>query len=430
VLGVIVVLALIAGGTATWLISGDERPSQSSPGDDPTPLPTTGGEQEDASIQRGDAISKLLEARSRAILAKDKQAFLAQIDPQSTRFRTRQATVFDRIAKVPLATWEYDYEGEGPTLSRRRAAVLPEGAFLARVVLRYTFDGSDSPVESQQFLTVVPRDESWLIAGDRDNEQELTSGRDVWELGPVNVARGRTSLVIGEASREVLRSYARDADQGVRDVAQVWKGTWSRRAVVIVPRTQADMALVVGTSADGLDQIAAVTTGYSAAGPTHGDRVVINPAAWRQLSPLGRRVVMSHEVTHLATRAVTYDSVPIWLSEGFADYVAYEAVDLPVATVAQDLLRQVRAGKGPRELADDTDFDAAKGDLAPAYESSWLAARMIAERYGEKKLVRLYVELADPEGGAAAEDFTSVLGISEQRLVRDWRAYMSSLADG
>ena len=134
----------------------------------------------------------------------------------------------------------------------------------------------------------------------------------------------------------------------MRDVRAVWKSKWSQRPVVIVPRTQADMALIVGTSAKGLEQIAAVTTGYSASGPTRGDRVVINPRAWRGLQDLGRRVVMSHEVTHLATRAVTYSTVPIWMSEGFADYVAYEAVDLPVRVIAEHVLDRVRAGKGPR----------------------------------------------------------------------------------
>jgi hypothetical protein len=195
-----------------------------------------------------------------------------------------------------------------------------------------------------------------------------------------------------------------------------------------VPRTQADMALIVGTSAKGLEQIAAVTTGYSASGPTRGDRVVINPRAWRSLQKLGRRVVMSHEVTHLATRAVTYSSVPIWMSEGFADYVAYEAVDFPVRVIAAHVLELVRAGKGPTRLPGDTDFDASHGDVATAYESSWLAARLIADRYGERKLVRLYVSLADRDNGPADDDIRAVLGISEKKLVKDWRAYLKSLA--
>ncbi len=422
------VLALVAGGTFTWLATdqlgaGDDDPTSRASA---TRSPAT-----DAAVQRHDAATSLLEARSQAILARDKAAFLALIDPAASRFRARQETLFNRLSKVPFSEWEYDFEGEGPALRDDQAERLPKGAFVARVLMRYTLKGTDSPVEREQFLTLVPRAGDWLLATDEYTGEGAPNpefGRDIWELGPVTVVRGRSSLVIGEAKASVLRPFARDADLAVRDVRAVWKAKWSQRPVVIVPRTQADMALIVGTSAKGLEQIAAVTTGYSASGPTRGDRVVINPRAWRTLQDLGRRVVMSHEVTHLATRAVTYSSVPIWMSEGFADYVAYDAVDLPSRVIAEHVLDRVRAGKGPTQLPGDTDFDAGNGDVAPAYESSWLAAQLIADRYGERKLVRLYVSLADRDDGPADDDIRAVLGISEKKLIKDWRAYMKSLA--
>jgi hypothetical protein len=430
---VALVLALVAGGTVTWLVTdhrGQPAPEDSS---QPTHAALSPSRETDAAVQRQDAASALLAARSKAILGHDKAGFLALIDPASSRFRTSQAMVFDRLSKVPFAGWEYEFEGEGPTLPADQVARLAKGAFIARVLLRYTFDGSDSPVEREQFLTMVPRSGDWFLASDEYTGAGAPSaefGRDIWELGPVTVVKGQSSLVIGEAKASALRPYAVQADQAVRDVRAVWKAKWSQRPVVIVPRTQADMALVVGISAKGLKQIAAVTTGYSASGPTSGDRVVVNPQAWRTLQPLGRRVVMSHEVTHLATRAVTYNSVPIWMSEGFADYVAYEAVDLPVPVVAKHVLDLVRAGKGPRQLPGDVDFDASRGDVTPAYESSWLAVRLIADRFGQRKLVRLYIALADRHGGPADIDIRETLGISEKKLVTDWRGYLKSLTSG
>jgi len=427
------VLALVAGGTVTWLVTDHEDQARREDGGPPASATTAGSPSTSAAIQHQDAATSLLAARSKAILARDKSAFLELIDPAASRFRTSQAKVFDRLSKVPFDGWEYEFQGEGPALGADQAAAMPDGAFIARVLMRYTLDGTDSPVEREQFLTLVPRDGDWLLASDEyagEGAPSADFGRDIWELGPVTVVEGKSSLVIGEAKASALRPFAREADQAVRDVRAVWKATWSQRPVVIVPRTQADMAVIVGTSPKGLEQIAAVTTGYSAAGPTQGDRVVVNPKAWRSLQDLGRQVVMSHEVTHLATRAATYRSVPIWMSEGFADYVAYEAVDVPVRTIARHVLDQVRAGKGPKELAGDTDFDASHGDVAPAYESSWLAVKLIADKFGERKLVRLYIALADRNKGPDDGDIRAVLGISEKKLVADWRAYMKSLARG
>ena len=426
-------LALVAGGALTWLVTDRMDPAGRDGRGGPTPLASQSRSPDtDAAVQRHEAITGLLDARSQAILDRDRAAFLALIDPSATRFKASQATMFDRMAKVPFDSWEYDFAGEGPALSEARAARLPDGAWVARVLLRYTFGGSDSAVERGQFLTLVPAGDRWLLAGDGDGGAQAggyLNGRDLWELGPVTVVRGRSSLVIGEATVSALRGYARDADRSVRDVEAIWNDEWSRRPIVLVPRTQADMARVIGADRKGLDQIAAVTTGYSASGPTQGDRVVVNPAAWRELGDLGQRVVMTHEVTHLATRAVTYGSVPIWMSEGFADYVAYEAVDIPVRVIAEQVLENVRDGKGPQDLPIDSDFDpTSSDDIAPAYEGSWLAAQLIADRYGEKKLVRLYVTLADRDNETANSTIRTVLGISENRLVRDWKAYLKTLA--
>jgi hypothetical protein len=188
------------------------------------------------------------------------------------------------------------------------------------------------------------------------------------------------------------------------------------------------MAELIGDDGDGLAQIAAVTTGSFDEGLTRGDRVVINPEAWATLGALGRRVVLTHELTHVATRASSARSVPIWLSEGFADYVAYAALDVATTTVASDLLAAVRAGEGPRTLPDERDFDAARQDIAEAYEGAWLAARMLAERYGERRLVELYVELADADGGRDRQEIHEELGITWRQLTRQWRAYLADNA--
>jgi hypothetical protein len=379
--------------------------------------------------QRTQAAEQLLAVRGRAVLGRDKAAFLALIDPAEAAFRASQDRAFDQIAKVPLSGWEYDVAGAGPGLRAERAGELPRGAWIVRATLRYTFAGSTSPVDREQYFTLVPRGKRWLLAGDQDGHfSGLVTRRDIWDLGPITVVRGDSSLVIGTASSAALRRYAAYADRSVRDVRRVWRARWNQRPVVIVPRTQGDMATIIDSDGEGLDQIAAVTTGTAEAGPTRGDRVVVNPAAWRVLGDLGRRVVMAHEVTHLATRESTRRAVPIWMSEGFADYVAYQSVDVSVRAVARDVLAQVRDGHTPAALPEDADFDATRGALGPAYEGAWLACRMIAQRYGRERLVQLYLRLADGSPQDVDADLREVLGLSEPAFVARWQSYLRGLA--
>jgi len=221
-----------------------------------------------------------------------------------------------------------------------------------------------------------------------------------------------------------MRRLAGEADSAVEAVDRVWDSDWSRRPVIVVPASQKDMASLVGSDGEGLAQIAAVTTGAFEDGLSRGDRVVINPEAFGTLGAMGRQVVLTHEMTHVATRATSVMPVPIWLSEGFADYVAYASTSIPTSIAASDVLEDVRDGEGPEQLPDIADFDAGQADIASAYEGAWLACRMIAERYGERRLVRLYAALNDSAGPGWPEETLELLGVNEGELVRDWKAYL------
>ena len=81
--------------------------------------------------------------------------------------------------------------------------------------------------------------------------------------------------------------------------------------------------------------------------PTSEVHVFVNPDVYDDLEPVGGQVVISHEATHLATGAPLTSGVPLWLLEGFADYVALHDVDLPITTTAGQIIQQVRADGRP-----------------------------------------------------------------------------------
>ncbi len=311
------------------------------------------------------------------------------VDAASADFAGRQAEVFDNMAEVPFNNIRFEFGGPGPSLDEARMQQVGPGAWVARVVTVYRLaEADDADVRREAYLTMVNRDGTWLVADDADGG----SSKDLWDLGPVNVARGDRSLVLGTADADTLDGIAELSDEAAAQVDSVWGTLWPRKVVILVPRDQSEMAtLLMRDDEAGLDQVAAVTTGEVGGDEkTSSDRVIVNPSGFGQLEPLGRDVVLTHEMTHVATRATGSSRVPIWLSEGFADYVAYQRTELSRRQIAGDVLELVADGNGPTSLATQSDFDPATGDIAPAYSSSWLAAEMIARQWSEAELVALY----------------------------------------
>ncbi|MET8007951.1 hypothetical protein [Nonomuraea glycinis] len=221
------------------------------------------------------------------------------------------------------------------------------------------------------------------------------------------VVRGESSFVVGHhAPAELLGDLARRADVAGRRVVAVLGGRV--RPVVLVPASTPEAAGLAGVaSVDGLAAVA------------DGGRVIVVPEFFARLTPTGRDVVLTHELTHVAAGT---GGLPIWLYEGFADYVAYRDAGLPLRVAAAELAAEVRAGRVPRRLPGPADF-ALQGDgarLARAYQEAWLACRFLAGHRGERTLVRLYREAQ--EGGA--DRALAALGLSTGTLTERWRAYM------
>ena len=242
--------------------------------------------------------------------------------------------------------------------------------------------------------------------------------------GPLSVRRTATTLVLA-STRTAVDRYARLAATAVPVVRRVLP-RWQPRLVVEVPASLDDLDRALAADPGTYDNVAAVTTsvdGTLAPGsPVH---VFVNPDVFGRLRSVGAQVVMSHETTHVATDAARSRS-PLWLVEGFADYVALRDVDLPVTTTAGQIIDQVRRDGPPRQLPGTAEFDTTTSHLGAAYESAWLACVVLAARGGEQALVRLYRRMdAGADLGVALE---SGFGWSEHALTAAWRARLADLA--
>ncbi|MGW2589498.1 hypothetical protein ACWCXC_04400 [Streptomyces sp. NPDC001515] len=364
-----------------------------------------------------------LDRRADAVLRHDPQGYLAVVAPDATALRTAQRREIAHLADVPIGSWTYRVTGLDPHGGDRVTAEVRLGYRIA--------DYDAAPVSADRVIELErdAEDGRWYLTADR---AAADGGRQLWEQGDVEVVRGAHSLVLGVGrSRAELDAIAATADAAVPAVSAAWPERWAGRVVVLVPGSVTGMAELLGSPAANYRGIAAVTTGETGgSGRGPADRVVVNPEAYAMLGSFGRHVVLTHETTHVATRARTSSATPSWLSEGFADWAAYRDEERTAAEVAPELADAVRAGEVPAALPSDEDFGFA-GDadrLARAYEGAWLACALIADEWGEAKLFAFYRAVGGHSGrdGAVEQALQEVLGTTPQDFTVRWREYLES----
>lgn len=304
----------------------------------------------------------------------------------------------------------------------RTSAVAADGSWTAAVTATWRFAGFD-PVSARAVITVRFRPEP-----DRLAVQGIVAGpgTPVWLAGPVAVRQTRHSLVLVAGTDQATADrYARRADAAGQVVTRVLP-RWRPRIVVEVPASSQQLEQVLAGAPGSYASIAAVSASVGDPGaveaPVH---VFVNPDLFDRLPDRGAQVVLSHEATHLAVGA-TRSSLPLWLVEGFADYVALRDVELPLSRSAGELLDQVRQAGPPDSLPTDADFATQGQALTVAYQAAWLACRVLVEQRDEQALVRLYRQ-ADRAGSL---DQALRVGFAEDQagLTARWQTRLTQWA--
>lgn len=343
--------------------------------------------------------------------------------------------MFANLRRVHFAGWSYtfDLSGRQPPAAARRgyhAWTWSPTSFS----LHYRIAGFDRrPTDLPQYPTFVNRAGRWYLASltDFDSLGDV-SATGLWDYAPVHVVRRGGVLALGPAAKlGTMVAAANIMRAAIPRVTAVWGRDWARRVVLLVPATQHEMGLIDAASGD-LDQIAAltsseVTSTFGRPQPV-GDRVTLNPVNWSKVGPLGARIVLTHELTHVATRADTGSQTPKWLSEGFAEYVGFLGTGVPVSIAAAELATGLRTRQGSvGQLPTNRAFRGSNATLAQAYESGLLACRYLADRYGQAKLVRFYRVVGTSSYGraeAVADGLRRVFDLTPAQFTLRWRAFV------
>ena len=300
-------------------------------------------------------------------------------------------------------------------------AVAADGVWSADVAATWRFAGFDHRLER---VDVRVR---FAPAAGGLGIDEIGGGSHrspLWLSGPLQVRRGVHSMVLVDGSAARADRIAALARRAVPQVQRVLPG-WPGGLVVEMPASEAGLDAALGTPSGQYQSIAAVTTAADGSrarrSPSH---VFVNPQVFLPLRPRGAQVVITHEATHVATHAST-SPAPIWLVEGFADYVALSSQRLPVTTTAARIIALVRHSGTPQHLPGRAEFATGADHLEARYESAWLACRLLAREAGTANLVAFY-EAVD-SGGAVAPEMHRYFGFGPVAFVRQWRTLLSHL---
>jgi hypothetical protein len=371
------------------------------------------------------AVRALLERRGTAVRARDRAAFLADIHGHDGAFQRRQEVTYDNLVKLGLSELTYTLEprGDNGTIPAAMRTRYNDEAVALAVTMQYKVEGVDSKAVAVPWVPIVaPVDGRWLIVGEASGK-DLPFGLNgqAWDAGPITVVRGRRVVAVLSADDADRGSFLLQLAEAALDrVAAVRNGGWDGKVLVTAVQEQRIFDTYFADSPERVAEVAAIAVPYydrvldwHSGGHYATTRIVFNPQELTaQPQELGHD--LTHEFTHAAMGPVTTGYTPRWLVEGFAEYVAYKSQPVSASGLKR-VLGEVRteAGLPP----DDTFYDDPHNYLA-----GWMACKMIAEKYGEAKLVTLYEAYQNPV--TASKALGDVLGTSPEQLNADWRAYV------
>lgn len=369
----------------------------------------------------------------------DRAAFMATVADASSAFGGRQARLFGWMSDVPFQSYElvarWDRLGDlaRPSDSER----YPEAEAVALPVTeeRYRLRRFDRTAAVEDaFYTFVKEDDAWRISSDTDlDDLGLHTVRHLWDFGPLQVKRSAHFLLFEHPCRaeRLCRSIRDDllplAEEALERVRRYWRFPEDRDFVILVPSTGKELARMLQVTFD-LENFVAFA--YSTLATDEGidftaPRIIFNSQSLRSRPPDQVRDVLAHELLHVVTRDASGPFTPVFVEEGFADYVGRDADLAALAFLGSD----VQAGLFEGKLPKDSDFTTGDGtSIFRSYQESHSAVRYFISRWGLPRFARFYRRLGAREVVAGTADYHVNVAL-KRTIGLDYRAFEKAWAD-
>jgi hypothetical protein len=370
-------------------------------------------------------VQSSLDAVLAAVRLGDRTAFDTHLASPASTFADR---LYANLTTLPTDV-ELRAENRTASLPAAQLTALP-GGWGQLITVRSRLSHDVGPSTYEVWLAVVESGDGVRLGGLADDPGDAAPSRPLWLTQRIRLVTGPSATVVAGSRRTDLAAWLRRAESAERAVrertAEPANSRWTKGLVVELPSTTSAFDQALGVKPGSYDQIAAVAWPQGPDPSTAAVRVVVNPELAGSLDDDRLTVLITHEATHVLTRSGV-SPAPIWLVEGFADWVAFDRTPT-AAPATQDLvLSDVRRHGAPQSFPADSDFRPDAADLDLTYGRAWLLCRFIADSWSAAHLVRFYAEIDD--GTAMPNALHDVLGIDEQTLLHRWQTWLEHEAD-
>lgn len=247
----------------------------------------------------------------------------------------------------------------------------------------------------------------------------------LWLEGALNVIRRDNWTLVRINGGAPQPKFDAMLMRAMADVREVY-GKPKNGLFVVMPSELSQSVDITGTSEARLGQLAAITTSLDESGSSRAPvAVVLNPGVFTPMNQRAAQIVLTHEATHESTGATTAVA-PLWVTEGYADYVALSRDQLLPTRSASQVLARVRKQGARRQLPTDDAFATSGPRQGAAYEGSWMLFRMLGETYDDETIAKFYRRVLKGRTVDVAANDAFGRGIDD--LTRDWREYLRDWA--
>ncbi|MEA2434413.1 MAG: hypothetical protein QOG54_1870 [Actinomycetota bacterium] len=344
------------------------------------------------------------------MLDRDEPAFLSTIDKGDVGFLVRQRRLFHAMRDVPFSDYQleaaWDRFGDLARPSDVEKYKDADEVFIPVTEEHYKIADYDPESAAEDlFYTFVKRNGEWLIAEDTDlDDFTFYTARHLWDSGPLYTDKSDHFLLFAHpCSAQVTQGclavgsdFLSLAEAGLATLERYWTAPWQDKVVVLVPGSIDELERMIQSTFD-LDNFVAFA--YSTIDLDHGfdytgNRIIPNPNEFQGRAGSSVQEILTHELLHVATRASSGPFIPIFVEEGFADYVGHDADPGALAFFNND----VASGLFDGRLPEDYQFTVGSGtDIYRSYQKSHSAVRFFIGTYGLEAFQRFYRSLGHVE---------------------------------